>query len=108
MDMTFEQLASGTLLVGLGGRLDVTGVMEIDLRFTAVVSTSRAVIVDMSGKHGRVRSVPMPAFVKDAIDVWSTASGPVSGRVFRGVNKGDHVTGASLDPQGVWRQAQPG
>ena len=43
MDMNFEHLASGTLLVGLRGRLDVTGAMEIDLRFTAAVSASRAV-----------------------------------------------------------------
>jgi anti-sigma B factor antagonist len=48
MDMNFEHLASGTLLVGLRGRMDVTGAMEIDLRFTAAVSASRAVIVDMS------------------------------------------------------------
>jgi anti-anti-sigma factor len=48
MDMSIEYLASGTLLVGLRGRLDVAGAMEIDLPFTAAVSASRAVIVDMA------------------------------------------------------------
>jgi hypothetical protein len=48
MDMSFEHLASGVLLVGLRGRLDVTGAMQIDVRFTAAVSASRAVIADMS------------------------------------------------------------
>ena len=48
MDMSFEQLPSGTLLVGLRGRLDVTGAMQIDPSFTAAVSASRAVIVDMA------------------------------------------------------------
>jgi site-specific recombinase XerD len=64
---------------------------------------ARWVIVDMMGKHGHVRSVPMPAFAKAAIDVWTQAARLSTGRLFRGVNKGDNLTGDSLDPQGVWR-----
>ena len=63
----------------------------------------RWVIVDIIGKHGRVRSVPMPTFAKAAIDTWAQAARIKDGRVFRGVNKGDHLTRESLDPQGVWR-----
>jgi len=56
----------------------------------------RWVIVDLVGKHGRIRSVPMPAWAKIAIDEWSAASGIDTGLVFRPVNKGDRVTQGSL------------
>jgi site-specific recombinase XerC len=32
---------------------------------------NRWCIVDMVGKHKRVRTVPMPAWVKNAIDIWT-------------------------------------
>src|SRR5579863_7601698 len=40
-------------------------------------------IVDLVGKHGRVRTVPMPTWVKVAIDAWTTGAGVTEGRVFR-------------------------
>jgi site-specific recombinase XerD len=36
-------------------------------------------IVDLLGKHGRVRTVPMPVWVKVAIDAWTGLSGLVNG-----------------------------
>src|SRR5450755_5091120 len=32
-------------------------------------------IVDLLGKHGRVRTVPMPAWVKVATDAWTSPAG---------------------------------
>src|SRR6201997_5522714 len=32
-------------------------------------------IVDLRGKHGRIRTVPMPTWVKVAIDSWTAATG---------------------------------
>ena len=49
MDITFEQLPSGATLIILKGRMDVTGAMEVDLRFAAVAAANRAVIVDLGG-----------------------------------------------------------
>ena len=63
----------------------------------------RWVLVDLVGKGQRVRSVPIPSWAKVAIDEWTAAAGITVGRLFRGVNKGDHVVGESLDPQGVFR-----
>jgi integrase len=63
----------------------------------------RWVIVDLRGKHGRVRSIPMPGWAKAAIDQWASAAEISTGSVFRGVNKGDRLTGESLTSQGVWR-----
>jgi integrase len=63
----------------------------------------RWVLVDLVGKGNRVRSVPIPSWAKVAIDGWLEAAGIASGRLFRGVNKGDRMVGDSLDPQGVFR-----
>jgi site-specific recombinase XerD len=60
------------------------------------------VIVDLVGKAGHVRSVPMPSWVKDAIDAWTSASGIVSGRLFRCVRKNGDVWGSGLSPNVVW------
>jgi site-specific recombinase XerC len=40
-------------------------------------------IVDLVGKHGRVRTVPMPTWVKVAIDTWTSPAGVLDGYVFR-------------------------
>jgi site-specific recombinase XerD len=60
-------------------------------------------IVDIRGKHGRIRTVPMPSWAKVAQDRWTAAAEVYEGSLFRGVNKGDRVTGDSLTSQGVWR-----
>jgi integrase len=60
-------------------------------------------VVDLVGKKGRVRTVPMPAWTKAAIDAWAAAAGITAGPVFRGVNKGDVVTGERLSTQGIPR-----
>jgi site-specific recombinase XerC len=38
-------------------------------------------IVDMVGKGGHIRTVPMPQWVKDALDGWTSAAGIVKDRV---------------------------
>src|SRR6266853_252575 len=44
-------------------------------------------IVDLMGKAGHVRTVPMPDWVKAVLDVWLKNAGITSGRVFRCVNR---------------------
>jgi site-specific recombinase XerD len=63
-------------------------------------------IVDLLGKHGRVRTVPMPTWVKVAIDAWTLAAGIGAGPVFRPVNRGDQVQGAALSETVVWQLLQ--
>jgi len=41
----------------------------------------------MMGKAGHMRSVPIPAWVKSAIDEWKEASGLTEGAIFRSINK---------------------
>jgi site-specific recombinase XerC len=49
-------------------------------------------IVDLVGKHGRVRTVPMPTWVRVAVDAWTSMAGIADGHVFRPVNRGRPLT----------------
>lgn len=62
----------------------------------------RWVIVDMLGKGDKMRSVPVPSWVKACVDAWAQAAGISSGFVFRRINKGDNLAGESLTPQAVY------
>jgi integrase len=62
----------------------------------------RWVIVDLLGKGGRVRSVPIAPWVKAAIDRWLTAAGIHEGFVVRPVNKGGNVGGERMTDAGVY------
>src|SRR3954454_10155275 len=52
---------------------------------------ARWCIVDLVGKHGRVRTVPMPAWVKKAVDGWASSAGVINGQIFRAVDRHDAV-----------------
>lgn len=62
----------------------------------------RWVIVDLVGKGGKMRSVPVPSWAKACVDAWALAAGISSGLVFRRINKGDRIAGESLTPQAVY------
>ena len=64
---------------------------------------SRWCIVDLVGKHGRVRTVPMPTWSKNAIDAWTTEAGVTEGHLFRPINRGDQVLGDRLSEKVVWQ-----
>ena len=62
----------------------------------------RWVIGDLVGKHGRIRTVPIPAWVKKLLDVWLQAANIASGRVFRPVNKADALNGEKMTSQAIY------
>jgi integrase/recombinase XerD len=64
---------------------------------------NRWCIVDLVGKHGRVRTIPMPSWVKGTIDTWTSAAAFSEGSVLRRVNRGDKVQGAGLSEKVVWQ-----
>jgi len=64
-------------------------------------------IVDLVGKHGRVRTAPMPNWVKVAIDGWTSAAVLENGRVFRRVHRADRVGGDVLSEKVVWQLIKP-
>jgi site-specific recombinase XerD len=62
----------------------------------------RWVIVDLPGKAGRTRSVPIAAWVKAAIDRWLASGGITEGCVFRAVNRGGRMHGERMTAQAVY------
>ena len=47
------------------------------------------VIADLLGKARHIRTVPIPTWVKEAIDAWKEASGIAEGALFRSINKAE-------------------
>ena len=63
---------------------------------------SRWVIVDLAGKQGRIRSVPIPLWAHAAITRWKDAAGISEGAVFQSVTRYGRVTSRQLSAQGVF------
>lgn len=63
---------------------------------------ARWVLVVLVGKGKRVRTVPMPAWTKLAIDEWFSAAAIREGRLLRPVNKGDRIAGAGMTAQSIF------
>ena len=59
-------------------------------------------IVDLVGKGGRVRTVPMPLWVKSAVDRWTTAATVTDGRVFRAISRHGTTWGKGISENVVW------
>ena len=64
-------------------------------------------IVDLRGKYGRVRTIPVPAWVKLAIDLWTEAAAITEGHLLRSLNRHGQITGLSLSPQAVLALVSP-
>jgi site-specific recombinase XerD len=67
---------------------------------------NRWCIIDLVGKHGRVRTIPMPTWVKGAIDSWTSAAVFSEGPVLRRVNRGDQVQPDGMSEKVVWQLLQ--
>jgi site-specific recombinase XerD len=59
-------------------------------------------IVDMIGKGGHIRTVPVPDWVKQAVDEWMAAAGIIDGRLFRCVARTGKVWGSGITETAVW------
>lgn len=62
----------------------------------------RGVLVDIVGKRNRLRSVPMPAWSKAAVDQYAEAAKLFEDVVFRSVGKGRRTTGQRISEQGIY------
>jgi integrase len=60
------------------------------------------VIANLVGKGGHIRTVPIPLWVKRAVDTWTEAAQITDGRVFRSINKAGRIWGDGMTPKVLW------
>jgi integrase len=60
------------------------------------------VIADLIGKGRHIRTVPMPAWVKNAVDEWALAAGISEGIIFRRISKESRVWGPGITSKAIW------
>jgi integrase len=59
-------------------------------------------IIDLVGKRGHVRTVPVPDWVRAELDDWLAAAAIERGKLFRRVNKVGRTWGDGLTVKAVW------
>lgn len=75
----------------------------VGLKFDDVqVRQGHWAIVDLVGKGGHIRTVPIPDWAKSALDLWVAAAGVAGGRIFRAVARTGKVWGKGISQNVVW------
>ena len=87
------------LLVGCALRRQELAELDIE---KIQMREGRWVIADLRGKGGRIRTVAIPVWVKNAIDAWMTAAGIDKGRLLRSISKSGKLNRDSLSDWAVW------
>jgi integrase len=88
-----------SLLIGCGlRRAELVGLGTEDFQ----VREEHWVIADLIGKGKHVRTVPIPAWTKRAVDEWLAAAGISNGAIFRRVSRLDRLWGTGITPKAIW------
>ena len=91
--------ATLAILLGCGlRRAELTALRVEDLQ----QREEHWVIADLVGKGGHMRTIPVPDWVKDGIDAWTTAAGITAGTLLRSVNKAGRIWGTGFTPKVIW------
>ena len=87
------------LLMGCGLRRGELLALRVD---ATQLREERWVIADLMGRARHIRTLPIPAWVKTAIDEWKAASGITEGAIFRSINKNGRVWGNGMTAKVLW------
>jgi integrase len=60
------------------------------------------IIADLRGKGGHIRTIPVPQWVKEAVDGWTVDAGITSGPLLRSINKAGRIWGHGFTPKVIW------
>jgi hypothetical protein len=75
----------------------------VGLKFDDVqVRQGHWAIVDLVGKGGHIRTVPIPNWAKAALDFWIASAGVTGGKIFRAVARTGKVWGKGISQNVVW------
>jgi site-specific recombinase XerD len=87
------------LLFGCGFRRSELVGLELD---EIQMRQGHWAVVDLIGKGGHIRTVPIPQWVKAAVDQWIVAAKVTEGRIFRAVARAGKVWGKGISQNVVW------
>ena len=59
-------------------------------------------IADLVGKGKHIRTVPVPVWVKGAVDEWITAAGINDGAIFRRISRLGKISGDKITAKAIW------
>jgi len=59
-------------------------------------------IVDLVGKGGHIRTVPIPDWVREQLEDWIAAAGISEGKIFRKVDRIGRIWGEGLSVKAIW------
>jgi len=94
-----RDLAMISILLGCGlRRAEVSSLRKEDIQ----VRQGHWAIVDLVGKGGHIRTVPMPIWVKNAVDRWIVAANIAEGHAFRVVSRHGSAWGDGITESVVW------
>jgi len=60
------------------------------------------VIADLRGKGGHIRTIPVPEWVKQAVDSWTLSANIKTGPLLRSINKAGRIWGNGFTPKVIW------
>jgi len=87
------------ILVGCGlRRAELVALKVEDFQ----IREKHCVIADLIGKGKHIRTVPVPVWVKRALDAWTETAEISAGTIFRRVNRMDKLWGDGLTPKAIW------
>jgi integrase len=87
------------LLLGCGLRRSEAASLRVN---QLQLKENHWLVVDLAGKGGRLRTVPVPAWCKGLVDLWLCDSGVTDGRLFRRVLKNGSRQDAGVTANVVW------
>jgi integrase len=94
-----ENYAVLAFLVGCGPRREELlslNVKSIQMR------EEHWVLAGLQGKAGHIRTIPIPTWVKEAVNQWMSASGIAEDCLFRAINKAGKIWGSGMTPKVLW------
>lgn len=65
------------------------------------INEETCIITDIVGNYNKIRSIPIPTWIKAIIDNWIRAADLSEGRIFRSINKAGRFSGPSITPQSI-------
>ncbi len=96
---SLRDLAMISVLLGCGLRRAELSALTVD---DMQIRQGHWAIVDLVGKAGHIRTVPVPNWVKEAVDRWMIAANVSAGRIFRAVSRHGSPWGKGISENVIW------